>query len=341
MENFRVIFMYPTVSGGSLVIAEDCEDALKKLPYEFRVIDPWKYKKAIEILKERGKIGEDLDVSAKELSYKRLMELTREFKPHLFFTIFGLYISPHILSFLKRNNVKTACWFVDDPYGFEKGRKIAKLFDFFFTHEPTIIEKYKEFGIKNVFYLPIGCNPNIHKRVKLTSEELRRYECDLSFVGVKHPNRVKFLEELAGNYNLKIWGNGWEEVGSADLKKCIQGGNIPQKEMVKVFNASKIVINLHPTYGLPSEGVSNRVFIASACGAFQLVDEKRDLSRFFKIGEEIVCFRKRVEVPKLIDYYLINHREREEIAARAQRRVYKDHTYMQRLEEMFRYVMEN
>jgi spore maturation protein CgeB len=49
--------------------------------------------------------------------------------------------------------------------------------------DKTYVQKLKEWGFRNVFYLPQASNPKIFKKIELTEEELERYGCDVSFAG--------------------------------------------------------------------------------------------------------------------------------------------------------------
>lgn len=339
----KIILMYPTVGGGSLVTAQNVEEALREEEgVSLKVIDPWMYR---VLIKERslGKDEDEINRLTKVVSNEYLVKVIKEFRPDLFLTVFGLYIKPEIFRLLKKEGVRSCCWFLDDPWGFKEASSIASSFDFFFTHEPTTVERYKLMGV-NARYLPEACNPNVHKKVELTEEERDRYRCDLSFVGRPYPNRIEFLQGLT-DYDLGIWGDGWNGVDiSPGLKRCIRGGEVGQEEMVKIFNASKIALNLHPTYGLKGEaageGISPRTFAIAGCGVFQLVDYRRELERLFRVGEEIILFNSIDEVRGLIDYYLSHPEERKAIGLKAQEKVYREHTYKHRIEEMLGFIGE-
>jgi spore maturation protein CgeB len=328
-----ILLLYPTVGGGSIRSCENLEDALREEGFPLKVIDPWKYR--ILLRKRFQDKGEDeINNLTKKLTNNYLMEAIQNFRPDLFLTVFGLYIPDDVFSLLKEKGVRSCCWWLDDPWGFEHSSKIAPKFDLFFVHEPTMIKKYRAKGLDNVHYLPEACNPRIHKKMELTEEEMERYRCDLSFVGRPYPNRIEFLEAFT-HWDLGIWGEGWNEV-SGKLKRHIKGGEIHQSEMVKIFNASKIVLNLHPDFGMreKGEGISPRTFAIAGCGVFQLVDYRREMERLFKVGEEIIAFRNLDQAIRLVEYYLSHPEESELIAKRAQERVYREHTYKDRIREV-------
>jgi spore maturation protein CgeB len=68
------------------------------------------------------------------------------------------------------------------------------------------------------------------------------------------------------------------------------------------------------------------------------VEEKAELKRLFKIDEEMITYSNIEDLRKKIKYYLSHPEEREEIVKRAQQRVYKEHTYKHRFEEIFHII---
>jgi spore maturation protein CgeB len=114
---------------------------------------------------------------------------------------------------------------------------------------------------------------------------------------------------------------------------------------VKIFNASAINFNLHSSpyhEGVNPHGdyVNPRTFELAGCKAFQLVDHRTHLPDLFRVGEEVVCFSTMAEARQLTSYYLSHATERDAIAARAQARALKDHTYKQRMQAMVEAVFQ-
>jgi spore maturation protein CgeB len=96
--------------------------------------------------------------------------------------------------------------------------------------------------------------------------------------------------------------------------------------MVKVFNASKIVLNFLPPH-MPKGG-NLRTFEIPGSGAFQLAS--RCPSAWFKPGREIALFSSLADLRHKISYYLQHTRQRQAIAHRGYLRTHRDHTYRHR-----------
>jgi len=135
---------------------------------------------------------------------------------------------------------------------------------------------------------------------------------------------------------------------SSPVGRLVQkdGTRINEDDCVKIYNAAKINLNLHSSTF--HEGVNPigdfanpRTFEIAACGGFQLVDYRSELSELFEIGKEIICYKGIDELRSLIRYYLKNPDERIEIAAKGQLRAKRDHTFENRMREMLSIIFED
>lgn len=139
--------------------------------------------------------------------------------------------------------------------------------------------------------------------------------------------RRDIIESLS-DYKVRIFGRGgWEKVDNIKF-----GGRIDYvKELPLLYNAAQI--NLNITSAQLRTAVNQRVFDASACGAFVLSDYREDLETLFEPGE-VVYYKNKDELKKLTGYYLAHPEERESLARAAQERVLKQHTWVHRMEEV-------
>jgi spore maturation protein CgeB len=108
------------------------------------------------------------------------------------------------------------------------------------------------------------------------------------------------------------------------------------KNLCSYYRSSKINININRIQTLTS--FTQRIFDCKASGAFLLTD-KRQLNKEFFItegpGREFVEYSSLEDCKKLIDYFLKHDDEREEIAHAGVEKVLKNHTYDNRVDEMF------
>ncbi|WP_051617203.1 CgeB family protein [Desulfonatronovibrio hydrogenovorans] len=90
-------------------------------------------------------------------------------------------------------------------------------------------------------------------------------------------------------------------------------------------------INFNTTSAQMKGAVNQRVFDVPACGSFLITDHRRQLEDLLEPGREVVCYHELDEIGDLVRYYLKNPDQRNEVAARARKRVLDEHTYDHRL----------
>jgi spore maturation protein CgeB len=276
-----------------------------------------------------------------------LIKYIDHFRPDIFLGNWGGSYYPETIAEIKRRfNVITINWLIDfpgEPGALEAAIKAVPVYDYFFAQSTDALEVHAEHGNKGGMWLNAACDPEIHRPQELTEEEKEKYSSDVCFVGSMYPERVELLETLM-DFDLGIWGPGWENLDTdSPLKKYIRGGSVTPDIWVKIYNASKIVINYMGHYGedIDEDRVyqaSPRVFETMACGSFQIVDAKRDVLALFKSAEHLVCFNKIHEVKGLAKYYLDHPQERNEIAQKGHHEVLEKHTYVHRIKELLKAI---
>ncbi len=340
-KGLKIMVVGP-VYGGSLPVAGYCANALSNLGHEVDFVDNSRYKDTFLSIDgitddkvHQDRLREMFVSFVSEAVIARCLEI----KPDLVFALAQAPLTEASLHKLRENKVPTAFWFVEDFRLMDYWQRVAPFYDYFFTiQRGQFFESLKGIGVKNFSCLHLAASMDIHEKTELSGDELKIYGSDVSFVGAGYYNRRKFFEGLL-DFDFRIWGNEWNL--NSPLGRCIQksGERMDTEDIVKIFTASKINVNLHSsTYheGVNPYGdfVNPRTFEISACEGFQLVDSRAEIQELFKVGEEIVCFENLSDLRYKIRYYLNNPDERKAIARKAMERVKKDHTYELRMEEM-------
>jgi spore maturation protein CgeB len=102
-------------------------------------------------------------------------------------------------------------------------------------------------------------------------------------------------------------------------------------EMYQMLAKFNVCLNAHG----PSAYASNmRLYDATGVGTCMLTDWKPNLPDLFELDSEVVAYRSAEEAVEKARYLLDHPTERRAIAAAGQRRTLRDHTYMQRAEEL-------
>ena len=222
---------------------------------------------------------------------------------------------------IRQQSSNVILFFFDDASRFEYyGRWWIGYFDYVLTEDLNARKKYEELGV-NAIHVISGSNKEIYKKIK--TEKLY----SVTFVGRKFSNREDYINEiLCNDIQIKVFGEGWNNF-------------ISKKEMIKVFNSSKINLNFTSTYSnLDIKQIKARIFEITMCGGFLLTEYVEDLEKYFEIGKEIDCFHTKEEAVEKIKYYLKNDDIRKKIAANGWERAQNDHSWGKRFFEIFKKI---
>ena len=321
------------------------ELALKKLGHCVQVFDFRDYLLPFEIRK-RFPALHDWDMHRiNKLLYKQ----AESFKPDMLFVLQGQTILPQTIIEIKKNlNLLTVNWFGDYPKELDYGLSVAKFYDYFFVIGTDALEKYLENGITHVKWLPLACEPDIHRPLVLDEKDKARFNDDIVFIGSLYPERIKLFENLT-DFPLGVWtwGKYHQKIGaSSALKRCIRGGPLVPCDWAKLYNSAKIALNYIGHFGIYGEklgidkihSANTRTFEILACRTFQLVDRKKDILTLFPDREDLVCFKDADELRDLVKYYLTHPEERKKISENGYKKVLGKHTYIHRMKEIFSYL---
>ncbi|MCM1215151.1 MAG: DUF3880 domain-containing protein [Lachnospiraceae bacterium] len=103
--------------------------------------------------------------------------------------------------------------------------------------------------------------------------------------------------------------------------------------MPYVFHNSKI--NLNISLRSIHSGIPLRAFDIMGSGGFLLSNYQSDFMDLFALGEDFVYYEAPEQVPSLVQYYLTHEDERSAICQNGYAKVTQNHTYRQRLGEIF------
>lgn len=275
----------------------------------------------------------------KEGMNQKLLARIREWRPTV--AVFSLYtdqFEPKTIKALSAYT-KTFCFFHDDTWRVEYSRFWARQFDYFSTPDLHGEMKYREIGLQNAIYFPFGCNEQIFRR----SDVEKKY--DVSFVGGWHPYRAWLIERIRkAGISVEVAGYRWPK------------GEIDQEGMVKIFNESRINLNLSNSaswdvrYLAASpralinrlrskkniEQMKARIFEVNGCGSFQLSYFVEGLANCYDIDREIAVYADADDLVEKIRFYLAHETLRESIALAGFERTVQDHTYARRFQIVFR-----
>lgn len=196
---------------------------------------------------------------------------------------------------------------LDKPY--KKIREQAVHYDYVFCAQKSGAEKLKNDTGVNAVWVPIGCDPEKHKNLRLE----RRF--DVAFVGTEGKKNLRgsLLKMLARRYPNSFIGRAESTL------------------MSNIYSSAKIGFN----YSINND-INMRMFEVLSCGALLVTNFIRDngFEELFSSCVNTVVYRNLPELFKTIDYYLAHNDEREKIANEGHAFAVTSNTYVDRLKKM-------
>lgn len=278
--------------------------------------------------------------SGREAMNVELLDAAREQDFDLaFFFLHEDQVAPRTIEQLGATT-PTLNWFADDHWRYQGfSRRYASVLTWSVTTDHAAVAKYRGDGIENVILSQWAFNRYAYDR---TATSL---DFDVTFIGQPHGNRREVVEAVrAAGFDVRCWGNGWE------------AGRIGHDEMVRIFGASRINLNLsnsstpQPTLRMragalvrgrridtsprPSQ-IKGRTFEVPGCGGFLLTERVPHIEDHFELGREMDTFASTEEMIERIRYWLDRPDERSAVAEAGYRRVRAEHTYDDRFAEIF------
>ncbi|MBI4789823.1 MAG: glycosyltransferase [Chloroflexi bacterium] len=276
----------------------------------------------------------DVQVRWERAMNRRLREIARASRPDLILVLKGETLEAETIAALRGAARRAlATWWLDDPLTSRLPADATSSFDAFFLFDKSYFEPLSRAGASAIHFLPCCADPDVFRPIELAAAERRRYECEVSFVGVYYPKRGDILEQMAG-LDVNIWGPQWD---CADAQRALKriGGKAwrgkfaDEVTSVKVYNASQICLNIHHPQTQVA-GLNLRTFEVLAAGAFLLTDRVAGMDELLVPGEETACYASPAQARSQVEHYLAQRDERLRIGQRGRARVLREHTYRHR-----------
>ena len=327
------------IYGGSLSVARHVVPALEKLGHRVTWLDQSIHHpgfKSLDNLRDpqlrmtmQSRFGETLGIVS-------LAHIADD-PPDLVLAMAQAPLSMPVLEQLRKKKVLTAMWFVENFRHLTYWQQVASGYDFWFVmQQQACIDALSRAGAKQVTYLPLAANPEVHRPIECREEEREEFEADVSFLGAGYPNRRQLLPNLLNHgWSFKLWGNEWGNPGVLGTALQRDGARIDSETSVKIFNLTKVNINLHSFTGTgfdpDGDGINPRTFELAACGAFQVIDTRTLLSQHFD-DSMLAILQNPEDLVPVVQRYVHDSGARQAMAEASRHHVLAHHTYVHRME---------
>lgn len=166
----------------------------------------------------------------REWMNRHLLETVAIEKPDLMFTIlFTDEFEPDTLRRVsEQSDTITINWFCDDHWRFDDfSANWAPCFNWVVTTARSALPKYEDMGYANVIKSQWACNHFTYRKLDIPITH------GVTFVGQPHGNRRGIIDSLRKDgIKVEAWGKGWD------------AGRLSQEEMIRLFNQSRVNLNL-------------------------------------------------------------------------------------------------
>lgn len=243
-----------------------------------------------------------------------------------------------VLKFCKDNNIPTCFWNKEDPIHFDKFIDTARLFDYIYTTDSNMIEKYKEAcGHNNVFCMQFSIQPDLHNPIKIAREKIDKFCFAGSYYANRHEDRRRDMDLLfneAHEYGLDIFDRNYEKnkEGETDFSfpKSVRDsviGVLPYNKINIAYKGYKYMLNVNSIQDSPTM-FSRRVFEGMACGTPVISTYSKGIKETFvdlvRMSETKAQLEQDIkEITKSNELY-------DRIALQGIREVFTKHTYKHR-----------
>lgn len=231
----------------------------------------------------------------------------------------------------ERTDAPVVNFFPDDPFSDERSNRLAygasvlAAYDACFTFARHLLPEYERAGARAAHYLPFARDPRLHAPIATSATPA----FDVVFVGNLDADRVRYLEALAADHRVAVFGERTSAVvpRRSALSRATFGPAAYGAALAHVLARGAISLNVMRPQNARSHNM--RSFESPACGAFTLSQRTDELLELVSEGEEVVCFASVDELRDAVRRWLHDDAGRARVASAGYERVRTD-TYARR-----------
>jgi spore maturation protein CgeB len=265
---------------------------------------------------------------------RALLREIREYLPQLLFVVGGEMYDARTIHEARRLGAYPVVWIADDPYQPNREIWAAPAYERVYVFDKWYVRALREHGVRWAEYLPMACDPSIHRPVSLSEDDRHRFGGEVCFVGTWYPKREEVLKSLR-DFRLQIWGGGWPLTMARNPGhplRSLYRGRAAGAEVVRIYCGHRAVLNIqHPQ---SRDAQNMRTFEGPASGSATLTEWTSELPQLFREDEEIVAYRNLEELKSKLRDLLRDGNLARRIGEAGMRRAHAEHSYRRRMERV-------
>ncbi|MFQ5480315.1 MAG: glycosyltransferase [Thermodesulfobacteriota bacterium] len=256
----------------------------------------------------------------------KLIDTVNSFRPDLVMIIRGYRYLPEVIKEIRKKSLLFG-WWVEKEEKMEEALIEVAQFDHYFFFNSSCIDEGRRRRLSNISLLQHSVDTSVFRPMECK----KKY--DWCFVGTWSPKRMEFLQRaLQVSDNGVIYGSRWLKKNPFSMKlwKRVKGKYIEGDKLVRLYNESRVVINV-TTWGFEEgkkrSGMNMRVLEVPACGTCLLTDGSRDMQSVISPGKHLLLYNDIEDFTRQLRAILSNDEQREKIAAAGMEHIRKKFSY--------------
>lgn len=195
--------MFKIIESGTVIrIAFLLEDMKMKL-----LIYNWDFITKYDLYSELNRQNIEYDLFQSNMKPRRSQE-SEQFRQEIdevltkkeYNAIFSINFFSELAEAAHEKGIKYICWTYDSPSMTINNFKVNYDTNYIFLFDYSEYEEYKEYGIKNIYYLPLAVNSTRLRKISLTPINKMKYYADISFVGQLYQSDMDKIFPLFDEY---------------------------------------------------------------------------------------------------------------------------------------------
>ncbi len=245
-----------------------------------------------------------------------------------------------LLNWCRKNDVPTVFWNKEDPPHFERFSPIAKLFDYVFTSDANMVERYKaDYGIQ-AEPMTFAAQPYYHNPSPILARKSKAV-----FAGTyysKRPERCADFDRIDALLNdlgipYDIYDRNAErldlfpDLAYPEHYRSKIVGYCPAEDMWKIHKGYRYQINMNTVKSSPTM-FARRVFESLASGTPVITNDSTGMRKIF--GDLVVVHDQKHDATERLRLLESNPSTYQDLVLRGIREVMRHHTYAHRLRQI-------
>jgi spore maturation protein CgeB len=194
-----------------------------------------------------------------------------------------------------------------------------------------ISQEFREHGLKNVWTVPFGADPAIFSPMPEIQQNI-----DVFFSGYGELDREEWMQVLISKPSIALKNSKFIVEGSfgIDLGNSEKIHSVSLDRYLHLCRRSKINLNILRQQFITAGVLNSRVFELASLGCCIVTNPCDNLKDFFEPNKEIVVVNDEKDAIDKYKWLLCSEEDRTQIGKAARQRILRDHTYLNRANQI-------